>query len=86
VRWDETSFSEVQACHGNPQSVDARELTCRCCCDATPKGVVGVSRGGQESGLEVGAVHKGRVLADQTVNDGGVLGIGDTEVLFWVRI
>ncbi len=86
VGWDETSFSEVQACHGNPQSVDARELTCSCWCDLTSKGVVGVSGGGQESGLEVGAVHKGRVLADQTVNDGGVGAIGDTEVLFGVRI
>jgi len=80
VGWDETSCSEVEACHGNAQSVDARELSCSCCSDATSKGVVGVSRGGQAGEHEVICLHKGRVLADQTVNDGGVVAIGDTEV------
>ncbi len=84
--WDETSFGEVEACHGNAQSVDARELSCSCRCDATSKGVVGVSRGGQADKHEVVCLHKGRVLADQTINDGGVVGIGDTQLLFWVGI
>ncbi len=58
----------------NAQSVDAREVSCSCRCDATSKGVVGVSRGGQAVEHEIVCLHKGRVLADQTVNDCGLLG------------
>ncbi len=83
MRWDKTSFSDVDACHGNAQSVDARKLIC--------KGLLlHYFQGGwllvfpgvvKPEKREVLCLHFGRVLADQTVNNGEIGGVANTESL-----
>jgi hypothetical protein len=56
-------------------------LAAKACCYITSKGVVGVSRGGQALEREVLCLHFGKVLADQTVNNGEIGGVANTESL-----
>ncbi len=86
VGCDETSYSEVETCHGDAQSVEAGKLSRECWSDCTSGSVCGVSSSGQASEHEVIYCHSCGTLAHQTIDDGGAGHDANAEVLFWVGI
>jgi len=86
VGWDEASLSEVEACHGDAESVEAGKLSRECWSDGTSCCVFGVTGVGQAMEHEVVCRDGCRALAHETVDDGTASPVGYTKVLFWVSI